>query len=128
MREKIMSHVVQMKTQFKDLVTLKRVCDKRGVGVELAEKGKTIARKLYQGMVHGVAALSLRGWRYPAMVQEDGTCKADNYNGSWGEQKEMDGLAHDYGVELATSTLRKQGFRLQTTKQVNEATELVFVS
>lgn len=123
-----MSHVVTMQTQFKNLAVLKKVADKREVGIEIAEKGKTIAHKLYQGMVSGIAALQLKGWEYKAMVQADGSCQADNYNGAWGKQEEMDGLAHDYGKELATVTLKKQGFRLQREQQeADGTTELVFV-
>ena len=124
-----MSHVVSVKTAFKNLEVLKKAAAKQSVPCEVAAKGKTLSRTLYQGAVEGVAALQLKGWRYPAMVQDDGTCKADNYNGSWGKQSEMDALSQEYGKELATQTLRKQGYRVQSQKVEQDGTvELVFVS
>lgn len=124
-----MSHIVNVATQFKNMEALKRAADKRGVRIEIAAQGQTISRTLYTGKVEGVAAVDLKGWKYPAMVQADGSCKADNYGGAWGQQAEMDGLAQEYGSELAMMTLKRQGYRLQTDKVEADGTrELVFVS
>lgn len=124
-----MSHIVVVQTSFKDLAVLEKVAKQRSVPIEVAERGRTLTRTLYQGPVTGVAALKLKGWRYDAVVQEDGSCKADNYSGAWGKQEELDGLAQDYGAELVTATLRKQGYRIQRDRVEADGTrELVFVS
>ena len=50
--------------------------DDLGIECEIAEKGKTLTRKLYASQsATGVAAFQLPGWRFPAVVQEDGSCK-----------------------------------------------------
>lgn len=125
-----MSHVVTLKTAFKNPTVLKKAADKLGVKIEIAEAGKTISRKLYAGTTAtGVAAFQLPGWKYEAVVQEDGSCKADNFNGSWGDQKEMDKLSAEYSAQLVTGTLKKQGYRGVSDKVEADGTrELVFVS
>jgi len=125
------SHIVEVKTAFKSMDAVKKAADQlkgREVSAEFAEPGKTIKRKLYQGDVSGVAAIQLKGWRYPVMVQDDGSCKMDNYNGSWGRQEELDAFSQEYGKQVATAHLRKQGYRMQTEKVEQDGTvELVFV-
>ncbi len=122
-----MSHIVVVRTQFKDMKALKAAADKRGVPCEVAQKGQTVERQLYTEKVKGVAAVQLKGWKYAAVVMDDGSCKADNYNGAWGKQSEMDGLAQEYGVQLTTATLRRQGYRAAGQKVEADGTlELVF--
>lgn len=125
-----MSHIVSIKTAFKSTDALKKATAKLGIECEIAEKGKTLTRKLYASQsATGVAAFQLPGWRFPAVVQEDGSCKADNYNGAWGKQEEMDKLACEYSAQLAAMTMKRQGYRSVSDKVEADGTrELVFVS
>lgn len=124
-----MSHVVSMQTRFTDTAALKATAAKRGVAVEVADPGKTITRELYEGKTPGVAALRLKDWKYPVMVQEDGTCKYDNYGGAWGKQAELDGFAQAYGEEVATAHLQRSGYRVQDRRVEADGTlQLVFVA
>lgn len=124
-----MSHVVKLSTKFKDIPTLQKVCDLKKIPIVVAQEGKTLTRKLYNTDVQGVAALDLPGWQYPVVVAQDGESKADNYGGSWGDQKHLDDLSKDYAREVVSSRLRSQGFRQQSERVEEDGTvELVFVS
>jgi hypothetical protein len=124
-----MSHVVQMETRFTDMEALRATAAKRGVRVEVAEPGRSVARDLYEGKVAGVAAFDLPGWKYPVVVQPDGTCKYDNYNGTWGRQTELDAFAQGYGEEVATTHLTRSGYRVQERNVEADGTlQLVFVA
>lgn len=120
-----MSHVIDLKTQFHNLDVLQGVCDSRQVQFR---KGQ-VTEKLFEGPVTGVASFHLKGWKYPAVVQADGSCKADTYNGAWGKQSAMDELAHDYGCEVARDFLVSQGCRLECETVEEDGTrELVYLS
>ena len=96
-----MSHIKVLDCEFKDVGVLGRTCEKRQIPFEAAEAGKTLTRKLYEGTVRGLAAFRLKGWKYDAVVQKDGTCKADNYNGAWGDPAELDALKQGYALQSA---------------------------
>lgn len=123
-----MSHIVTITTSFRNMEILKKAAAKCGAEIEIAEKGQTLSRSLYGGKATGIAAIKLKGWKYPVIVQEDGTCLGDNYGGAWGKQEELDALSVQYSKELVTSNLRKQGYRLQKEYIEEDGTqELVFV-
>lgn len=126
-----MSHTVQVTTELKDMQILKKVCDKRQIPIEVAAKGQTISRQLYTNTVKGHAAFRLPGWKYDVVVIDDkGTTKFDNFNGSWGKQEEFDSLFQGYSREVVTQKLRQQGFRLQSEQgkvEQDGTLELMFV-
>ena len=123
-----MSHVVTIATSFRNMEILKKAAAKCGAEIEIAKKGQTLSRRLFRTDVTGIAEIKLKGWAYPIIVQEDGTCLGDNYGGAWGKKKELDALIVEYAKELVESNLRKQGYRLHKTRIEEDGTrELIFV-
>ena len=99
-----MSHIVQIKTHVRDAEAVRLAC--RRLGLAEPVQGTT---RLYSGEATGLA-VQLPGWRYPAVCQLDtGQILFDTFNGSWGEQKELDKFLQNYAVETAKIEARKKG-------------------
>ena len=99
-----MSHVVQIKTQVRDAEAVRAACRR----LFLAEPVQGTTR-LFSGEATGLA-VQLPGWRYPAVCQLDtGQIQFDNFQGNWGEQKELDLFLQSYAVEKAKLEARKKG-------------------
>ena len=99
-----MSHIVQIKTQIRDAEAVRAACRRLG----LAEPMQGTSR-LFSGEVTGLA-VQLPGWRYPAVCQLDsGQVQFDNFQGNWGEQKELDRFLQSYAVERAKIEARRHG-------------------
>ena len=54
--------------------------------------------------------MSLPDWRYPVVCNtESGHIQFDNFEGRWGEQRELDRLMQSYAAEKAKLEARRQG-------------------
>jgi hypothetical protein len=99
-----MSHVIRIQTQVRDAEAVRLAC--RRLGLAEPVQGTT---RLYSGEVTGLA-VQLPGWRYPAVCQLDtGQIQFDNFQGNWGEQKELDRFVQGYTVEKAKLEARRKG-------------------
>ena len=99
-----MSHIVQIKTQVRDAEAVHAAC--RRLGLEDPVQGTT---RLFSGEATGLA-VQLPGWRYPAVCQLDtGQVQFDNFQGNWGEQKQLDQFLQSYAVEKAKLEARRKG-------------------
>lgn len=99
-----MSHIVQIKTQVRDAEAVRAAC--RHLGLAEPVQGTT---RLFSGEASGLA-VQLPGWRYPTVCQLDsGQVQFDNFQGSWGEQKELDRFLQGYAVEKAKIEARRHG-------------------
>lgn len=99
-----MSHIVQIKTQVRDAEAVRAAC--RRLGLAEPVQGTT---RLFSGEVSGLA-VQLPGWRYPTVCQLDtGQVQFDNFQGNWGEQKELDRFLQGYAVEKAKIEARRHG-------------------
>ena len=99
-----MSHVVQIKTQVRDAEAVRAACRRLTLGEPV--QGTT---RLFSGEATGLA-VQLPGWRYPAVCQLDtGQIQFDNFQGNWGEQKELDRFLQSYAVEKAKLEARRKG-------------------
>lgn len=107
-----MSHTVQIHVEFKDPAVLLAACQKLGWRVD-----ENVTVKLYQTTETGTA-IYIPGWKYPAVVQADGTIKADTYLGQWGNEKLLSQLKQVYAVEKTRVELRKKG--LSVYEQANQ--------
>ena len=100
-----MSHIVEIEAKVRDAEAVHAAC--RRLGLPAAIQGTA---KLFSGSVTGLV-VQLPGWNYPAVCQLDtGQVKIDNYNGSWGDQKELDKFLQAYSVEMARIEARKKGY------------------
>ena len=99
-----MSHVVTIKTQIKYRVALRAACVRLKLAVPI--EGEV---ELYQGKVRGWR-VDLPGWRYPVVCQlEQRQVLYDNFEGRWGDQKELDKLLQAYAVEQARIVAQRAG-------------------
>ena len=103
-----MSHIVSVSTKIRDAVAVAAACHR----LQLAEpyQGTT---SLFSGEVTGLI-VQLPGWNYPAVIDTaTGTIQFDNYNGRWGEQKELDQFLQAYAVEKTKLEARRKGFQVR---------------
>ena len=114
-----MSHIVQIKTEIRDLDALQAAC--RRLNLTEAQHGHhhvfAIHREGY--------AVKLPNWNYPVVCNiETGAVDFDNYNGSWGKQEELDKLLQAYAVEKATLEAQRMGYSLYETVLADGSIEL----
>ncbi len=99
-----MSHIVTIHTEIRDPVAIRSACKR----LQLPEPVFGEA-KLFSSTATGWA-VRLPDWRYPVVADVNtGTLAYDNYNGRWGEQKQLDRFMQGYAVEAATLEARRKG-------------------
>ena len=104
-RRTAISHIVQIKTQIRDAEAARAACRRLGISEPVQ---KTV--KMFDGSVTGLA-VDLPGWRYPVVCDTaSGQIQFDNYNGRWGEQRELDRFLQAYAVEKAKIEARRKGY------------------
>jgi hypothetical protein len=109
-KEKIVSHVVSIKSQVKDAEALAAACRRLGLTAPVHE---TV--ELFSGTVTGLA-VRLPDWQYPVVVDVAlGELQFDNYNGAWGNQSWLDRLLQNYSVEKARIEARRKGYAVHET-------------
>lgn len=93
-----MSHTVTAKTQVRDPAAVRSACERLHLAPPQIE---TV--ELYDGTTAAGLAVRLPGWNYPVVCNlETGALAFDNYNGRWGEQKELDRFMQAYAAEKST--------------------------
>jgi hypothetical protein len=102
-----LSHVVEIKTEVRDEQAVKAAC----VRLQLAQpETKTV--RLFNATATGLC-VKLPGWHYPLVCNlQTGALQYDNYNGHWGEQRELNRFLQAYAVEKARIEARKKGHRV----------------
>ncbi len=99
-----MSHIVQIQCEIRDPAAVAAACQRLNLPAPV--QGTT---DLFSGTATGVA-VQLPGWRYPAVCDTaTGQVKYDNFEGRWGDRKELDQFLQAYAVEKARIEARKQG-------------------
>ena len=99
-----MSHIVSIQTEVRDPIAIRSACDR----LKLPEPvfGEV---KLFSSSATGWA-VQLPKWRYPVVADVNtGKLAYDNYNGRWGEPKQLDRFLQGYAVEKAKIEARKKG-------------------
>lgn len=83
--------------------------------------GKT---SLFSGDVEGVA-IQLLNWVYPLVCDPaKGDLKFDNFEGRWGDQKELDRFLQMYAVEKARIEVRRAGNTVTETQLADGSIKL----
>ena len=99
-----MSHIVQIETQVRDPVAVSAACRRLGLAAPIHE---TV--QLFNGQATGLT-IQLPDWRYPVVCDTtSGQLKYDNFEGYWGDRKELDRFLQAYAVEKARLEARKAG-------------------
>ena len=99
-----MSHIAQIQTEIRDPAGIHAACNR----LRLPEPvfGAT---KLFSSSATGWA-VHLPEWRYPVVCDvATGSVAFDNYEGRWGEQKQLARFLQGYAVEKARIEARKKG-------------------
>ena len=112
-----MSHTSKIELQLKD----KEIIEKAAESLGLRTSEGTFS--LFSSKEKGIAVF-LKGWRYPIVIKEDGSVAYDNYNGAWGDMKELNKFKNRYALEKAVMEARRKGYRVQE-KKLNGKTRLI---
>ena len=92
-----MSHIVQIHTQVRDPVAIQAAC--RRLQLPEAVFGAT---RLFSAEAVGWQ-VQLPDWRYPIVCDTlTGDVHFDNFNGRWGDRKQLDRFLQSYAVEKST--------------------------
>ena len=67
-----------------------------------------------KSIAHGLK-VEIPGWKYPIIIENSGTVRFDNYNGSWGEDSHLGLLKQAYALEGSRALLASQGMSLYET-------------
>ncbi len=100
-----MSHIAQIKTEVRDSEAVSAACRRLGL-----EQPTMDTFNVYIVKRTGLG-VKLPGWNYPVVCNlETGAVDFDNYNGGWGDQKELDKFLQAYAVEKAIHEAQKGGY------------------
>ena len=93
-----MSHIVTIKTEVRDPAAVAAACRR----LALPEPVQGTA-EIYSGNVTGLI-VRLPDWLYPAVIDTAiGQIRYDNYEGSWGDERQLHRFLQAYVVERSRS-------------------------
>ena len=105
-----MSHVVSIQTKLHDPVALAAACRRLGLAEPVRE---TV--HLFSEQATGLA-VRLPNWQYPVVVDvESGAIHFDNFNGEWGDIRQMHQLMQTYAGEKCRLDARRKGHHVTET-------------
>ncbi len=106
-----MSHIVEIKSEVRDEAAVKAACTRLQLPTP---EHKTV--RLFSATATGLC-VQLPGWSYPVVADlQTGQLSYDNYNGAWGEQRELRKFLQAYAVEKAKIEARKKGHSVSETR------------
>ncbi|QDV19510.1 hypothetical protein Pan153_41760 [Gimesia panareensis] len=107
-----MSHIVQIQTEIRDPVAIHAACQRLKLPPPVQGEFQ-----LFNSTATGWA-VQLRNWRYPVVcdVKTD-QLAYDNFEGRWGDCRELDRFLQGYAVEKAKLEARKQGHTVREQPQ-----------
>lgn len=99
-----MSHIVSVQTKVRDMAGIQAAC--RRLCLSKPIQGQA---RLFSGEVTGIV-VNLPGWQYPIVCDlESGQVQFDNFQGRWGDRRELDRFLQAYAVEKTKIEARKKG-------------------
>ena len=99
-----MSHLVNVQTEVRDPVAIRAACERLRLPAPVEG-----THQLYSNTIAGIG-IQLPGWRYPAVCDvASGEMQFDNFNGHWGDGRELDRFLQAYAVEKAKLEARRRG-------------------
>jgi hypothetical protein len=113
------SHIVEIKTQIKDREAIAAAC--RRLAIPAPTQGTA---RIFIGNQTGTL-VRLKGWSFPIVINTTtGDIKYDNYEGGWGDIKELNAFRQAYTVEKARIEARRQGASVKETTRADGSIEL----
>lgn len=119
-----MSHIVKVKTAFKDLDALEKACRALGLGFQRGQR----TRNIYTKSVTADTWVELPGWEYPVAIDKEGTAIFDNYNESWGNIERLRDLQQSYGEQCAMKFAEENNYTVERTLLETGEVELELTS
>jgi len=114
-----MSHVVTIATEIRDLAALRAACRRLALAEPLLE-----TTRLFSGEATG-HCVRLPDWRYPVVCDlRRGQVRYDNYNGRWGDQRELNRLLQGYAVEKTRLEAHRNGHGVTESQLADGAIKL----
>jgi hypothetical protein len=114
-----LSHVVTIKTELRDPAAIHAAA--RRLGLAAPVQGTA---ELYSGTATGLI-VQLPGWHYPIICQpETGQIRYDDFNGYWGDRRELDRFLQLYACEKAKIEARRQGHNVIEQQLANGSIKL----
>ena len=114
-----MSHLVTIKTEVRDAAAVRAGCQRLCLSPPVQG-----TFELFSGTATGLA-VKLPDWQYPVVCDTaSGQVKFDNYNGRWGDQKQLDAFLQAYAVEKARMEARRKGHSLTERKLTDGSIKL----
>jgi hypothetical protein len=114
-----MSHLVTIHTKIRDPNAIAAACARLNLPAPVQGTAK-----LFSGECAGLL-VELPGWQYPAVIDtRNGDVKFDNYQGKWGEIRELDRFLQMYAVERAKLEARKNGYAVSEESLANGSIKL----
>ena len=114
-----MSHVVSIETKVRDMAGIQAACRR----LRLSEPAQGKAR-LFSGEVTGVV-VNLPGWEYPIVCDlSSGQVQFDNFQGRWGDRRELDKFIQAYATEKVKSEARRKGLSVMEQSLADGAIKL----
>ena len=100
-----MSHIVEIRCEVRDLLSVRSAC--RHLGLDEPTHGTfTVFRETLEGV-----GIQLADWKYPVVCDlQSGKVFFDNFDGLWGEKKELDRFLQRYAVERTAIEARRNGY------------------
>ena len=109
-----MSHIVTVKSKVQDVGAISAACAR--LSLPAPTQGTA---KLFSGECTGLL-MQFPGWQYPVVIDTPtGTLKYDNFEGHWGDQRQLDKFLQMYAVEKAKLEARKKGYTV-TEQTIND--------
>lgn len=108
-----MSHIVTIQTELKNKESIQEVC--KALNVQYLGQKTT---KYYNTTKSGIA-VQFRNWKYPVTIQENGSVYFDNYQGSWGNKKDLDAFINEYSLVETVGKLKKKNLRYEVQRLKN---------
>lgn len=99
-----MSHIVSIRTEVRDATAVIAACRRLGLAPPVHKTAQ-----LFTSTATGFV-VQLPRWRYPVVCDlSSGSLQFDNFNGQWGDQKELYRFLQSYAVEKASLEARRRG-------------------
>lgn len=89
-----MSHIVEVEATVKNQEFIANACRELNIKCE-----KVSNYVFFDGTVKSGTAIYLKGWRYPAVIEENGSVYFDNYNNAWGHIDRFNEFMNLYSLE-----------------------------
>jgi len=114
-----MSHIVQIQTQVRDPVAVEAACRRLGLLPPVRGKARLFTSEATGLIIH------LPAWNFPLVCDTaTGELKYDNYQGHWGDPRELSKFLQAYATEKAKLAARQQGHTVTEQKLVDGTIKL----